>query len=474
MKKLQTLLVILTLSAAVILLVACAGKNNAEPSDTQITDDTSVSEKIEETDPVRNDPGVSYDPNAKEDEITVTLPQETEVIGDIFPATESRPYTPWYEHYFLSVFTSYSTELYDDERNEAVSEAWNFYDQEDENWVSRYRNRKWYIVRDLNIPREDIVEYNNKLPDNSGDKMTEEQIDMLYIKDEAEAREAMRNQYTLWSPNEAEIYRMMDIIDMDETEFNSHGFEKEDITRLLKILDNPDENFEYPNYLKEVASHIREVYDENAVPELEWNEEVGLRYIDPITTKLETEPIQQYFQKEFCSVDFQTKDTFVSENEDLLKAYVKAYEKQSEFWKSRYKNVMWYIVRDLDISREEYVKYNDCLDADMKMTEEQIDMLYIKDEAEAREAMRNPHTLYSRNNKEIFRPHDIEQMTDYRGYIAYYDVDPADIERLIGVLEDPSFTSDPDYKDDGEYAKQIAEQLRGILTIIRKGEENGY
>ncbi|MBQ3100162.1 MAG: hypothetical protein IJC50_04145 [Clostridia bacterium] len=471
MKKLMTMLMILILIFAVILLIGCAGKNNTASDDTRIINELEISDEIEESEPIRNDHGVSYDPNAKEDEITVTLPEENEVIGEIFPATESRPYTPWYEHYFQSVFTSYSTELYDDERNEAVSDAWYFYDQEDENWVSRYRNRKWYIVRDLNIPREDIVEYNNKLPDNSGDKMTEEQIDMLYIKDEAEAREAMRNPYTLWSPNEAEIYRMMDILDMDKTEFNSHGFEKEDIMRLLEILDNPDEDFEYPNYLKEVASHIREVYDENADYELEWNEEVGLRWI---TNILETQPIQQYFQKEFCSVDFQTKDTFVSENEDLVKAYVKAYEERAEFWKSRYKNIMWYIVRDLEISREEYVKYNECLDADMKMTEEQIDMLYIKDEAEAREAMRNPYTLYSRNNKEIIRLYDIEQMTDFRSYIAYYDVDPDDIERLIGVLEDPGLTSDPDYEDEGEYAKQIAEQLRGILSIIRKDETNGF
>jgi len=132
------------------------------------------------------------------------------------------------------------------ERRDEVVERLDYYDQffKDPNSCD-HKNYMWYMVKDLELSREDIELYNSMLEDGSPEKLSEEDIDALFIEDEYEARDAMRSETTLFDGKD--VYRIIDIEKMSKEEFLSHGFQDDDVARLISFFNEYADSFDYSN-----------------------------------------------------------------------------------------------------------------------------------------------------------------------------------------------------------------------------------
>ena len=150
------------------------------------------------------------------------------------------------------------------EREAELHERLQYYDQFFKNRDScAYRNTMWYIVRDLGLEREDVENYYAMMSDDNDSKLTNSQIDALFIEDEYEARDAMRLAWTLFDGQN--VYRIIDIEKMTKEEFKSHNFRREDIDRLIAYFESYADSLDYsglPEDERDLAyQHCKEMAD---------------------------------------------------------------------------------------------------------------------------------------------------------------------------------------------------------------------
>ena len=81
------------------------------------------------------------------------------------------------------------------------------------------------------------------MDDSEPSMLTEDQIDALFIEDEYEARDAMREDWTLFDGQN--VYRIIDIEKMTKEEFKSHSFRREDIDRLIAYFESYADSLDY-------------------------------------------------------------------------------------------------------------------------------------------------------------------------------------------------------------------------------------
>lgn len=128
-----------------------------------------------------------------------------------------------------------------------------------------YHKMLWYVVQGLNLTRQEIEQYSDL---STSYKLTTEQIDALLIKDEIEASKALRSKFTLFSNANNRIYRIIDIESMSKKEFNELEFQKEDIRRLISLLEEyvyeQSNSDSYISYIKRITNKIREMSELSA------------------------------------------------------------------------------------------------------------------------------------------------------------------------------------------------------------------
>ncbi len=130
--------------------------------------------------------------------------------------------------------------------------------------------------------------------------------------------------------------------------------------------------------------------------------------------------VYRYFPWEISGVDAGYTDSpgcFVHDRKNELTEILNecdamAKKCNTEFEKSYYSNCMWYVTQGLDLTREDLEAYSELALEHNKLTDEQIDALLIKDEEEARKALRSPYTLYSEVDNNIYRVVDLEKLTE--------------------------------------------------------------
>lgn len=113
---------------------------------------------------------------------------------------------------------------------------------------SYYSNTMWHITQEMNLTREDLEIYNKSVfesykayfetPVLEDMILTDEQIDALLIKDEEEARKALRSPYTLYSEVDNNIYRMYDLAKLTDEEFDALGFTSEEVRDVVELIDS--------------------------------------------------------------------------------------------------------------------------------------------------------------------------------------------------------------------------------------------
>lgn len=132
------------------------------------------------------------------------------------------------------------------DRNDEVIELINKYDNLIKTDNCRYQNTLWYLVKDLGLTRADIEAYESCMDESHVEKLTNEQIDALFIEDECEARNAMREPWTLFDGEL--VYTIKDIEKMTEDEFKHHNFKAEDIERLIDFFKQYPDSFDYSSF----------------------------------------------------------------------------------------------------------------------------------------------------------------------------------------------------------------------------------
>ena len=113
---------------------------------------------------------------------------------------------------------------------------------------SYYSNLMWHITQEMNLTREDLEIYNKSVFESykvyfetsvlEDIILTDEQIDALLIKDEEEARKALRSPYTLYSEVDNNIYRMYDLAKLTDEEFDALGFTSEEVRDVVELIDS--------------------------------------------------------------------------------------------------------------------------------------------------------------------------------------------------------------------------------------------
>ncbi len=94
----------------------------------------------------------------------------------------------------------------------------------------------WHLTQEMNLTREDLELYSELALEHN--KLTDEQIDALLIKDEEEARKALRSPYTLYSEVDNNIYRMYDLAKLTDEEFDALGFTSEEVRDVVELIDS--------------------------------------------------------------------------------------------------------------------------------------------------------------------------------------------------------------------------------------------
>lgn len=145
------------------------------------------------------------------------------------------------------------------EREDEVFATLNKYDSQLKMNDCRYRNLLWYVVKELGLTREEVEQYESLIEEGQPEKLTDEQIDALFIEDECEARNAMREPWTLFDGEL--VYTIEDIARMTKEEFKSHNFSNDDVQRLTeyfeslaKTLDDPAKPESFLNLLYDYAN----------------------------------------------------------------------------------------------------------------------------------------------------------------------------------------------------------------------------
>jgi len=132
-----------------------------------------------------------------------------------------------------------------------------------------------------------------------------------------------------------------------------------------------------------------------------------------------------------------------------------------------YQNIMWYIVRDMGLTRPEVEEYNNLIDESdyNHFTEEELDALFIEDEFAARDAMRQPWTLFDGEN--IYRIVDIERMT--KDEFASHNFSKEDVERLINYFEEyPDSVDFSEFENAEEQILRCREEMDGYILLLNE------
>lgn len=138
-------------------------------------------------------------------------------------------------------------------------------------------------------------------------------------------------------------------------------------------------------------------------------------------------PCFEYVETDKKKVEGTFADIRSSEVEEIIEKYsglVRDYD-------CRYRNIVWYVVRDLGLTRKDVEAYNERLDKRFKFSSEDIDALFIKDESTARAAMAETYTLF--DGDKVYIPSEIVLMDIVE--FDSHNFKTEDIARVVNYFE---------------------------------------
>ena len=419
MKKLQTVLIVVAIIGAIaILLVACAGKNTAEKSgsETDQTDmklsDSAISAEIDDTDP------------------SVIPVSETQEETDIDPS---------------SAFSN-------EELNYINAIAWYFYNGQ---YVHQFENIDFTYLRS----RTDLGIYSPKQQKEFDDPISVAGITVIsnakfdnYEFDIDEIR-GIVEWLESYIPTEAEYpnyrgeYKIMAEYIRFKAGLPLNFYSEEEMSPVLDIIGDND----YSQYTNDIYYFASLLYC------IERQKEMGNGH--------PYDPINQCFPSQISGIDFGKSDVegcFIYDRDDELHDVIQKYDTLGKTTRSRYHNIMWYVVHELNLTREDLEVYNSLLSKNGShryLTDDQIDRLLIEDEIEASKALRNVHTLFSNVENEVYNLPDLLSMTKEEFATLGFASD--DIERCLAFLDE--------YENEGTNYHVLAEYIRFMADVPMKG-----
>ena len=156
-------------------------------------------------------------------------------------------------------------------------------------------------------------------------------------------------------------------------------------------------------------------------------------------------------------------DTRMSEIQERLTYYYQFFKDTDS---CAYKNFMWYVVRDLGLTREDIERYRSFFEGDhpKEFTEEDVDALFIEDEYLARDAMRCRWTLFDGEN--VYRIIDLEKMS--KEEFLSHNFTEEDVGNLIEFFEEYPDSFDYTQSDNPELARRNTEDKADrYISLIR-------
>ena len=188
--------------------------------------------------------------------------------------------------------------------------------------------------------------------------------------------------------------------------------------------------------------------------------------------------IERYYDIRYCTVSVFGKDdadVFTSPANPHYEDVNKVINKYDELMHGdsptcyHYRIMIWYVVHDLGITRDEFVRYNEALkrhhpDENEWFTDEEVDVIMQDDPAVAHRMMRTKTTLYSEKTDEIIRLEDVKRMTNeqFRSYGFTED----DVREMIDAVT-VYYT---EMNEDGQKAAPSQRQWEGEKTAEHYAE----
>ncbi|MBQ3100646.1 MAG: hypothetical protein IJC50_06625 [Clostridia bacterium] len=403
MKKLQTLLIILALSAAVILLIACAGKNNDKPSDTQIKDEPSISEEIVE---------------------------DTEVLTPVSDIN-SEPITD-----DVKVFTK-------EEFNYGMALSQYFYTS---GCVYQYENIDFTYLNsrtDLNVRSG---EYQKPIWASIAVDSIDEEFESL--KFNVEDIKKLVTWLETYEPTEEEYpgyrgeYKLMAEYVRLKAGLPLNFYKKEDAIPLFDIIEGIDYSkfTDDPYYLAYIMYYIERDKD----------------------SSINDMHFQNRYYPFNVSGDGALSERFADSLENREIAGDLFIKMKGEH--SRYKNMLWYFVQGAGLTREDLLACNEenigTYKEANKLTEEQIDALLIEDETEARKALKCKYNLFSPVDTEVYNLFELKNMTKEEFKALGFETD--DINNCLKAIEEVSEEEDYGFLMVAEYIRYMVDMpLKG-------------